>query len=215
VRLSDIRVLYPNFEGIFQKHVKDARLDIVLNKCEDFKALKVDVVSVWHLREKHGHLDLKTHSALVQALLVEHNLQHAKKLLERADDNTNRPGVVTRIVSFLSGPKAEETFKNHMKTTAAKLPDSQFLQRLDSEDIGDNDLRPTIQNATVLALKELSSSIDAAVKKMTHAILAMEYDHCGMSVKREVENEEKKVLDDARIEFIDEINKKSAGRRNS
>jgi len=208
-------VIYPKFEGIFQKHVKDARLDVVLNKCQDFQALKVDVVSVWHLREKKGRLDQGLRSTLVQVLLLEHNLQLAMQSLEEAGDNTNRPGIVTRTVSFLSGSRDEETFKNQMREIAAELPDSQFLQRLDSESIDDNDLRFTVQIAKVIAQKKLSSSIDAVVKRMTDAVLAMKYDQCGMYAKREVENEEKRVLDDARIEFIGEINKKSAGRRNS
>ncbi|KAI9453856.1 hypothetical protein BJY52DRAFT_1189313 [Lactarius psammicola] len=213
VRLSDVRTLYPTFESIFQKHVKDAKFDGVLKKSLDFKALKLDVVSLWHLQERHGSLDPETRSALVQALLVEHNIQRALQLLEETDGNTNGPSVVTRLFSYWTGSRGEESFKNQMKTTAANLPDSRFLKRLESAD--DKDLRSTVQNAKALAQRELSYSIDTAANKMTHAVLAMQQDNCRMFVQLEVENEERKVLADALVEFIREINKKSAGRRNS
>jgi hypothetical protein len=213
VHPSDIRAQYPTFESIFQKHVKDARFDGVLKKSLDFKALKIEVTSLWHLQEKHERMHPETRSALVQALLVEHNFQLALKLLEKTNGNTNGSEVVTRVISYFSGSRGEDTFKNQMRSAAANLPDSQFLQRLES--IDDDDLRSTVQNAKALAQKTLSRSIDAVVTKMTHAVLAMQQDHCRMAVQVEVESEERKVLDDALVEFIREINKKSAGRRNS
>jgi len=213
VHLSDIRAHYPTFESIFQKYVKNARFDGVLKKSLDFKALKLDVISLWHLQEKHGHLHLETRSALVRALLVEHNFQRALQLLEENDGNTNGSSVATRLFSYRTGSRGEESFKNQVKTAAANLPDSRFLKRLES--IDDKDLRPTVQNAKALAQRELSYSIDAVVNKMTRAVLAMQQDHCRRSVQAGVENEERKVLDDALVEFIHEINKRSAGRRNS
>ena len=76
-------------------------------------------------------------------------------------------------------------------------------------------MRSTVLNAKAFAQQGLSYSIDSVVGKMTHAVLAMQQDRCKMSVKVEVENEERKVLDDALVQFIREINKKSTGRHNS
>jgi hypothetical protein len=207
--LADMRALYPKFEGLFQKHVKDARLDGISKKSPEFKTLKLDVMSLWALQEKHDPLHPATRSALIQALLVEHNVQLALQLLESAEVNNNGSGMVTRFVSYWSGSRGEEYFKNQMKTAAAKNPDSHFLKQLDM--IEEKDLRPTVQNAKALAHKELSRSIDTVVNNMTHAVLAMQQDHCKMAVQAEVDNEERNVLDDARVEFIREINKRLQG----
>jgi hypothetical protein len=209
--LSNICVLYPKFEGIFQKHVKEARFDVALRSSLDFKDLKRDVISLWHLQEKHGPLHPATRSDLVQALLVEHNFQRALQLFEKPEVNTNGSGMVTRVVSYFRGE--EESFKSQMRTAASNLPDSQFLQRLESLD--DPELQSTVRNAKALAQKGLSKSIGAVVRKMTHVVLAMQEDHCRMFVQAEVENEEMKVLDDVLVEFIREINTKSAARRTS
>jgi hypothetical protein len=193
--------------------VKDARLDGVSKRSQEFKALKLGVISLWSIEEKHGRLRPAARPALVQALLVDHNIQLAWQLVEGMEQNTNGSNMVTRIVSYWSGSRGEENFRTQMKTAAANLPDSQFLQRLESTD--DKDLRSTVQNAKALAHKELSRSIDTAVNNMTHAVLAMQQDNCKMAVHVEVDNEEKKALNNSLLEFIREINKKSAGQRNS
>lgn len=213
MHLPDIRAQYPRFESIFQKEVEGARFDGVLKRSSDFKVLKVEVVSLWHLQAKHEHLPPATRSALVQALLVEHDFLLALQLIYKTNGSSNGPGMVTRALTYLSGSKGDETFKNQMRSAAANLPDSQFLQRLES--IDDDDLRSTVQNARALAQKNLSHSIDAVVRKLTHAVLAMQQDYCRMSVQVEGEHEERKVLDDALVEFIREINKCSAGRGTS
>ena len=211
MRVSDIRALYPTFEGTFQKHVKAARFDVVLKRSRDFKALKSDVISLWCLQEGHKRLRPAVGSDLIQALLVEHNFKRALELVEKkTDGNTNEPSGVARVVSYFS---REESYENQIKSTAANLPDSQFLQRLQS--IDDIEMRSTVLNAKAFAQQGLSYSIDSVVGKMTHAVLAMQQDRCKMSVKVEVENEERKVLDDALVQFIREINKKSAGWHNS
>jgi hypothetical protein len=209
MRLSDIRALYPTFEGIFQKHVKNARFDVTLRKSPDFTDLKRDVVSLWHFQEKHGPLHPATRSSLVQALLVEHNFQRALQLFEKPDGITT-PGVVTRVASHF---RKEKSFKSQMETAAAVLPDSQFLQRLES--IDDTELQSTVLNARALAQNELSKSIDAVVRDMTHVVLEMQQEKCKMFVEAQVENEEMKVLDDVLVEFIREINKTSAARHTS
>lgn len=193
--------------------MNDAWLDGVLKRSQDFKALKLGVVSLWSIEEKHGRLLPATRPALIQALLVEHNVQLAWQLVEGAEQNSNGSSMVTRIVSYWSGSRGEEYFRTQMKTAAAILPDPQFLQQLESTD--DEDLRPTVQDAKALAHKELSRSIDTVVNTMTHAVLAMQQDNCKMAVQVEIDNEERKALNDALVEFIRKINKMSAGQRNS
>ncbi|KAH9166548.1 hypothetical protein EDB89DRAFT_2232826 [Lactarius sanguifluus] len=213
VRLSDIRLLYPAFESIFQKHVQSAKFDGVLKKSLDFKALELDVLSLWHLQEKHGHLRPETRSALVQALLIEHDYQRALGLPEVADGSANGSSMAPRSVSSFSGSRWAESFKNQMTTTAANLPDSQFLERLESTK--DEDLRSVVRSAKTLAQRELSYSIDAAVDEMTHAVLTMQQELCRINIQGEVEKEERKALDDALVKFVREINERSVGRRNS
>ncbi|KAI9443805.1 hypothetical protein H4582DRAFT_1846182 [Lactarius indigo] len=205
VHLSDIRALYPTFESIFQRHVKDAKFDGVLEKNLDFKALKLDVISFWHLQEKYGHLDPETRSALVQALFVEHDYQRALEVLEESDRSANGSSIATHFVSYLSGSRGEEFFEDQMKTATANLPDSRFLERLEST--RDEDLRSVVRRAKTLAQRELSYSIDAVVHEMTHAVLTMQQEHCRMSIQVEVENEERKALDDALVNtvYIDRI----------
>jgi hypothetical protein len=100
-----------------------------------------------------------------------------------------------------------------MKTATANLPNSQFLQRLESLD--DMELRSTLLNAKALAQKGLSKLIDSMVRKMTHVVLAMQQDQCRMFVQAEVKNQETKVLDGVLVEFIREINKRSEARHKS
>ncbi|KAI9434861.1 hypothetical protein H4582DRAFT_2080533 [Lactarius indigo] len=207
VHLSDIRAHYPKFESIFQGHVKDAKFDCVLEKNLDFKALKLDVISFWHLQEKYGHLHPETRSALVQAFLVEHDYQRALEVLEETDRRAIRSSIAAHFVSYLSSSRGEEFFEDQIKTAAANLPDSRFLERLEST--RDEDLRSVVRRAKTLAQRELSYSIDAVVHEMTHAVLTMQQEHCRMSIQVEVKNEERKALDDALVKFVREINKQS------
>ena len=69
--------------------------------------------------------------------------------------------------------------------------------------------------AVDLACCQLSSSIDTAVKKMTHEVLRMQQDECKRSLQHEIETEERKELGNIMANFIQAINKTSAGRRTS
>jgi hypothetical protein len=62
---------------------------------------------------------------------------------------------------------------------------------------------------------QLSSLIDTTVKKMTLAVLRMQQDECRKKIQREIETEERKVLRGKLVDFIQEINKVSAGRETS
>ncbi|KAH8979281.1 hypothetical protein EDB92DRAFT_1980226 [Lactarius akahatsu] len=211
VKLSDIRALYPEFEGTFKKYVKDARFDDVPRKSRDFRLLKLGVISLWRLLDQNKRLRSETRSALLKALVIDHNFQQAFKLLPK------RSNAVARwISSFWADPKGEETFKTEMKQTAARVPDSRFFQQLEArlEGTNDEDLRSAAQNAKALAQTELLSSIDTVVEQMTFTVLEMQQNTCGRSVHLQIANEEREVLNNARVAFIREINKHSVGRQN-
>src|SRR6266702_392393 len=209
MRLSDIRALYPTFENIFERHIQDAIFDYVPTRGWDFKVLKFGVVSLSHLLDENKHLRRETRSALLQAF-VEHNFQQAFKILPKGSNVPTRWNS-----SFWSdlreGEFNEESFKKEMRKTVALVSDSQFLQQLESTD--DEDLRSVVQIAKALAQTELSSSIDAVVEKVVHAVLAMQQDIGGRAAQLQGENEEMEVLNSALVEFIRQINKKSARRQ--
>lgn len=197
-----MHALYPTFETIFARHIKDAKFDGVPIKSRSFRELKLGVVSLVHILNEHKRLRPETRSDLFQALVVEHNFQQAVSLLPR------RSSILTRwISSFWSNTGEDESFKYEMKRTAAQISDSQFLQEIESTD--DEDMRSAAQRAKSLAERELSSLIDGVVKTMTHDILIMQQDLCGRQAQLLVENEEREVLKSALVDFIREINKAS------
>lgn len=102
MELSTIRVLYPTFDSIFDRRVKDAKFDSVPVKSRDFRALKMGVISLWHLQGEYRRIRPETRSALIQTLVIEHDFQRAFQL-----------------------------FKHEMKNVAAQVPDSQFLRQLE------------------------------------------------------------------------------------
>ncbi|KAH8993666.1 hypothetical protein EDB83DRAFT_2325213 [Lactarius deliciosus] len=211
VKLSDIRALYPEFEGTFKKYVKDAKFDDVPRKSRDFRALKLGVVSLWRLLDQNKRLRSETRSALLKALVIDHSFQQAFKLLPK------RSNLVARwISSFWTDLKGEDTFKTEMKQIAALVPDSQFFQQLEArlEGTNDEDLRSAAQNAKALAQTELLSSIDTVVEQITSTVLEMQQNTCRRSVYLQIANEEREVLNNALVAFIREINKQSVGRQN-
>jgi hypothetical protein len=208
MRLSNIRALYPAFENIFERHVKDAKFDGVPMKGRSFRYLKLGVISLIKILDEHQRLRRETRSALFQALVVDHDFQQALSLLPK------KSNIITRwISSFWSDAGEDESFKYEMKRTAAQVPDSQFL--LDLERFDDEDLQSAAQKARALAKRELSSSIDAVVTTMTNDVLAMQQDLCGRQAQLLVEKEEREVLKIQLVEFIREINMMLAKSKNS
>ncbi|KAH9016242.1 hypothetical protein EDB85DRAFT_1898280 [Lactarius pseudohatsudake] len=208
VKLSDIRALYPEFEGTFEKCVKDAKFGDIPRKGQDFKALKLGVISLLHPLDQNKNLRSETRSALFKALVIDHDFQHASKILSKSSYAISR-----WFRSLWADPK--ESFQIKMKKTAAKVPDSQFLQQIETQCTNDEGFRNVVQIAKTLAQTELLSSIDAVVQKMTDAVLEMQQVNCGRSVRLKVENEERGVLNNALVEFIREINKQSVARQHS
>ena len=203
MQLSDIRVMYPAFESIFETHVRDAKFDALPMKAQAFRAHKLAIISLFHILDKYKHLGRDAQSALFQALVVERNYQKALNLLPR---RSNR---ITRWVSSLwSDDREDEAFKYDMKRKAAQIPDSQFLR--DLENTNDENLQSAAQRAKTLAQRELSFSINEVVRTMTYDVLAMQKDLCGRQALLQVDNEEREILNTALVQFIREINKKSA-----
>ena len=203
IQLSDIRTL-------FEKHVKDAKFGCIPSKGPDFKTLKLGVISLWHLPNKHKLTHPETRSAVIQALVVEHDFKRAFQVIQR---RSNRFVRFISSLPFWSDPEEAQSFQNKMKQIAGKLSDSEFLQKL--EENNDEDLRSAAQTAKALAQTELLSSIDGVVEKLTHAVLEMKREHCGKEAQLQVEKEEREVLNNALVDFIREINRNSDGRQNS
>ncbi|KAF8267057.1 hypothetical protein EI94DRAFT_1731643 [Lactarius quietus] len=209
MQLPNIRTLYhPTFENIFEGHVKDAKFDGVPMKGRSFRNLKLGVISLCNILDEHQRLRRETRSALFQALVIDHDFQEALSLLPK------KSNILTRwISSFWSDARDDESFKYEMKRTAAQVPDSKFLQDLES--IDDEDLKSAAQKAKVHAERELSSSIDAVVKAMTNDILVMQQDLCGRQTQLLVEKEERDALKIHLVDFIREINTMLSKSQNS
>lgn len=207
MQFSTIRALYPTFENIFEKHIQNAKFDSVPSKGRDFRHLKLSLISLWHLEREHKSVRRpgETRSALIQALVVEHDFQQAFQLIpfQLIRNTTN---AITGW--FWYNPRGGESFEHDMKKKASQVSDSQFLQQLESHN--EEDLRSAAQKAKVLAQTELSSSIATVVKTLTQNVLQMQKDICGRQVQLQSERDEREVLKNALVEFIGEINRNSA-----
>ena len=216
VRVDDLRLVYPDFGGIYRGHL-GSKFESV--KGPDFKFLKERLLLVRYLLWKNRDLDPEKRTALIQALLSEDNLQEAQKMLSNPDKK-KESGLIAMGIRALqlfggqSGTESEEeSLKKEMKKIARAVSDSQFLLGLKSLEI--DELQPAIQEAETLAHTSLSSAIDATVKPMTHAVLQMQQDSCKREIQKDVQMKEERALSNALVDFIRDLNAKSAGRKNS
>ena len=215
LRIDNIRLIYPDFDSIYQKHLEKKFNSI---KGSDFKFLKERLLLVQHLLGKHRELDPEKRAELIQALFLEGSLNEAQKLLPNPEKKKEY-GLMTkslRILQPLFGGQSmepEEELKREMKKIASAISDSEFLLGLKS--IETEDLRPAILEAEALAHTSLSSSIDDTVTKMTHAVLHMQQDSCKKAVQKEIRTEEARALKGVLVDFIRDLNAKSAGRKKS
>lgn len=215
-RVDSLRQVYRDFNGIYERHVDDAKFDVV--KGPEFKSLKKRLIAVRHLLEKHPEVDPGKRSELIQAVLFEDNLRRVQQISPESNEN-NKSGIISSLWStftgLISGSKVtdEKSLRSEVKMITSSVSDSNFLLQLKGVD--DKDLEAAIQVVVDLACSQLSSSIDTAVKKMTHAVLRMQDDECKRSMKREVETEERKELSGRLADFIHTVNEVSARRRTS
>ena len=213
-RVDTLRHLYRDFDTVYKRHVEDAKFDDV--KGRDFKRLKRPLAFICHLLREQPDITLKKRTELINALLSEGDLRHAQQVIN-SDKNkeSGKTSWFSTLTSILPWPKVtdEESLRKEMKKISSGISDSDFLLGL--KGIEDEGLKVPIQDAVALANTQLSSSIDATVKKLTHAVLRMQQDECKRTLQHEVETEQRKVLGGALLSFIRDINKNSVGRRPS
>lgn len=207
--------MYPDLDSIYQRHVKDTKFDVV--KGSEFKSLKKRLAFLCHLLKEHPGLAPDKRTELIHAFLSEDDLRHAQQVIPKSDKSkdTGKPSFFSKFTAVLSWSKGtdEESLRKEMKKVASDISDSNFL--LELKGMEEEDLKAAIEEAEKLAHTQLASFIDLAVNKMTHPVLKMQQDECKKSVRHEVETEERKVLDNARVNFIQDVNKNSAGQRPS
>lgn len=172
-----------------------------------------------HLLGKHQELDPEKRAELIQTLFSEGSLNEAQKLLP-SPDKKKEYGLITKALRILqplfggqSSMEPEEELKKEMKKVASAISDSEFLLGLKNVEI--EGLQRAIQEAEAVAHTSLSSSIDDTVTKMTQAVLHMQQESCKKAIQKAIRTDEARVLKDALIDFIRDLNSKSAGRRNS
>jgi hypothetical protein len=212
MRVDDLRGLYRGFNGIYKRHVDNARLDVV--KGRKFKSLKERLIAVRHLLEKHPEVGPEKRTEVIQAILSEDYFQRARQIFYKPE-KIDLWSPFTVLFSGSKGSKEtdEESLRTDVKKITSSTSDSSFLLQLKGVD--DKDLAVAIQAAVDLACSELASSIDIVVKMMTHAVLRMQQDECERFVRREIETDERKALGGKLVDFIQVINKASDGRRTS
>jgi hypothetical protein len=214
--VENLRLVYHDFDDIYKRHVDGAKFDAL--KGHDFVSLKERLITVRHLLEKCPELVPGKRTELIKAVLSEDNLQRVQQIFPKPDKN-NQSGKTSSLFSmltgFFSGSKEtdEESLRKELKKIISGVSDSNFLLQL--KGIDDKELETPIQAAMDLACGQLSSSIDATVRKMTHAVLRMQQEECRKSMQHDVETEKRKVLGGILLDFIRDVNKVSAGRRTS
>jgi hypothetical protein len=158
--------------------------------------LKGRLVFLHHFLESHQDLGSETREELIQAVIYERDLLHAKQVIEK----TKESGMVSMFVNLISG----WSLKKEMKKMASAVSDPDYL--LELKKVNDGDLQSPINEAVALACTQLSTSIDAAVTRMIRAVLQMQQDSCKKVIQLEFEAEERKLLGDVLAAFIREIN---------
>jgi len=214
-RVDDLRHLYPGFGNIYKRYVEEAKFGVV--KGPEFKFLKERLTFLRHLLKEHKELAPRNRTELIQALLSEGDLRHAQQVIPRSDKSkeAGTTSLFSRFTAVLSWSKGtdEESLRKEMRKMATGISDRDFLLELTG--IEDEDLKATTQEAMVVAHTQLSSSIDATVNKMTHAVSRMQQEECNKGVQHEIETEQRKELSGALVNFIRDVNEHSIGRKAS
>src|SRR6266403_2181877 len=192
MRVDDLRQVYHGFNDIYELHVRNAKFHAV--KGAEYRTLKERLLSVCHLLKKHPDLAPSKRTGLIQAFLAEDDIRRAQRLFSK-NDKTKESGKT----SWLSSPFSKITglFSGPTGTQADEVS-------------LDKDLETPMRQAVDLACTQLSSSIDASVEKMIHAVLRMQQDGCKASIQHEIEVEERRALRGTLVKFIRYINKTSA-----
>lgn len=214
-RVDDLRQLYSDFNTIYTRHVEDAKFGVV--KGHGFRSLKRRLAFIRHLLREHRDIAPEKRAELINALLSEDDLRHARRVINKSEKN-KEPGKTSwfsTFTSILPWPRVtdEESLRNEMRKIASGISDSDFLLQL--KGIEEEDLKVPIQEIVALANTQLASSVDATVNKLAHAVLRMQQEECKKNIQLEIEIEKRKVLGGALVRLIRDINKNSIGRQTS
>lgn len=216
MRLSDLDSLYPGFRTVYQKHLYDARFDLVLRRDPGFESRKLRLLTVKYLLEKNQGLDTRVRAELIHDVLVEGDFRLVQQKLsstyEKKRAGPSVWGASARSL-FSASDSSEDPLEKEMRTLAARVPDAQFLLMMKSE--GDKELRPVIDEVDALAHTQLATSINVVVKTMALAVSAMQQEHCERAVQHEMDSEERKSQSNVLAKFIQDINAQAAGRHDS
>ena len=214
IRLSDLESLYPGFRIVFQKHLHDARFDLVLRRNPGFESRKLRLLAVIYLLEKNQGLDTRARAELIHDVLAKGDFCLVQQALSRADEKKRAGTSVWCGHSLFSASgSSEDSLEKEMRTLAARVPDAQFLLMMKNE--GNKELQLMIDEVEALAHTELATSIDAVVKTMARAVSTMQEEHCGRAVQHEIDREERESRSEVLKKFIQDINAQAAGRQDS
>jgi hypothetical protein len=213
LRLSDLESLYHDFRSIYHRHVQTARFGVTLRREPYFENRKLRLVAVRHLLDKHRNLPSQTRSELIQAL-IKGDFYRAEHLLSKTDGKkrADSSSAGWGVGNFFSA-SPEDFLTRDMRMLASGISDSQFL--LDMKGITDPETRSAIQEIEGLAHAQLASAIDATVNAMTRNVLAMQQEYCTRTIQHEMESEERKLQNIARVELIRGVNAQSSEQRDS
>ncbi|KAH8986525.1 hypothetical protein EDB86DRAFT_2809505 [Lactarius hatsudake] len=214
-QIDKLRRLYLGFDTIYRRHFEKKFENV---KGSEFKFLKERLMLVRHLLGKNQDLDPENSAELIRTLLSGGNLHEAQKMLPISNQK-EEPGLIVNALRIIqpffggSTESEEEALKKEMTKISSAISDSEFLLGLKSIEI--EGLQPAMQKIETLAHISLASSIDDIVKKMTHAVLHMQQESCKMEIQKNLQTEQARLLSDALVNFIRDLNSKSAGRKNS
>jgi hypothetical protein len=214
MRLSDLESLYPGFRIVYQKYLDEARFDLVLRRDSGFESRKLRLLAVKNLLEKNQGLDARGRAELTHDVLVKGDFRLVQQKLSKTDEKKHAGTSVWGARSLFSAPgSSEDSLEKEMRTLAARVSDAQFLGMIKSE--GNKELWAVMDEVQTLAYTQLVTSIDAAVETMTHAVSAMQQEHCERAVQHEIDSEERKLRRKVLAKFIQDINAQAAGRQDS
>jgi hypothetical protein len=209
--LSNLELLYPGTQRIYQQHVYDARFETALRRDAWFEGQKLCLISVQNLA-RYPHLSPENRADLIRTC-IEGNFDRAQQIIPKSD-HKKLLNLLTK--TFLPGPRrANVSLKEAMKILATRIPDSQFLLQIKNVEDCDEGTKALIQNVQGFAHTTLASLVVTTVEAMTHALLARQQEFCGRSIQNEIKSEESRTLRDALVEFIQNINARSAERGDS
>ena len=216
-RVYDLRQAYHGFNDIYQHHFQNSNFSTI--KGLEFRSLKERLISVCHLLKNHPDLPPGKRTALIQTFLADDDLRRTRQAHTPKNDKDGKlswPSFsLSKITGLLSGSKGidESSLRKELNRITSDVSDAEFLLQL--KDIKDKDLVAPIQRVVDLACTQLSSSIHAAVVKMTQAVLRMQLEECQGSIQRDIEADKRELLRGMLLKFIRDVNKISSERGSS